>query len=422
VSLVKEPIYGLYYMLPFLPYRTMRDHFLEYPLGANVLTILVLCIFIGAILRGKRLPKSKLFWIWLLYGVYLYFSMWLGTAIGNAPAPLWLGDQNFLTWKDYMLIPLILAEAAMVIEDRKAIYRVVFITGAALLIIDRSALLESLTRTWTSFDEDKRSGGPLGFGSNQTGAFLAQFGVFFWGLAQFVQKWKWKVAVYGLVALTAVTTMYTFSRGAYLSFLVAAFLLGLLKDRKLLVLLGVFLLTWQTVVPTAVRERVTMTTNANGQLEASAQERVDLWTNAENSFMHSPIFGTGFATFQFGEHVDNLKDTHNWYVKVLVETGIIGFIFALLLLGQMTVASYRAFRHSSDPLCRGLGLGLLLAICSCMVANFFGDRWTYVEITGLLWVLVAAAIRAEQLEAVPTELETELTAPSAVKNPYLQYR
>jgi O-antigen ligase len=117
-----------------------------------------------------------------------------------------------------------------------------------------------------------------------------------------------------------------------------------------------------------------------------------------------------------------LKDTHNWYVKVLVETGIIGFIFALLLLGQMTVASYRAFRHSSDPLCRGLGLGLLLAICSCMVANFFGDRWTYVEITGLLWVLVAAAIRAEQLEAVPTELETELTAPSAVKNPYLQYR
>jgi hypothetical protein len=48
---------------------------------------------------------------------------------------------------------------------------------------------------------------------------------------------------------------------------------------------------------------------------------------------------------------------------------------------------------------RGLGLGLLLAICSSLVANCFGDRWTFLEITGPLFVLVAAAIRANQLTA-----------------------
>ncbi len=36
VSLGGKPLYGLYYMIPFLPYRTLRDHFLDYPLGANV--------------------------------------------------------------------------------------------------------------------------------------------------------------------------------------------------------------------------------------------------------------------------------------------------------------------------------------------------------------------------------------------------
>jgi len=36
-----------------------------------------------------------------------------------------------------------------------------------------------------------------------------------------------------------------------------------------------------------------------------------------------------------------------------------------------------------------------------MVANFFGDRWTYLEITGLLWVLVAAAARAFELATTP---------------------
>ena len=81
VSLGGKPLYGLYYMIPFIPYRTMRDHFLPYPLGENMLTILVLSVIVGAIIHGKRLPKSKLYIIWLVFGIYLYLSLWLGTAI-----------------------------------------------------------------------------------------------------------------------------------------------------------------------------------------------------------------------------------------------------------------------------------------------------------------------------------------------------
>jgi hypothetical protein len=75
VSLTGRPLLGLYYMIPFLPYRTMRDHFLEYPLGANVLTILVLCVIVGALIHGKSLPKSKLYPIWMTFGIYLYISI-----------------------------------------------------------------------------------------------------------------------------------------------------------------------------------------------------------------------------------------------------------------------------------------------------------------------------------------------------------
>lgn len=394
VSLGGRPLLGLYYMLPFLPYRLLRDHFIDYPLGANMMTILVLSVIIGALIRGKRLPKSRLYLIWFIFAIYLYLSMWIGVVLANAPAPIWLSDINFVTWKDYMVIPLVFIASGLVVEDRKAIINVVIITAISLLFIDRSCILESMTRTWTTFDEDKRGGGPLAYGSNQTAAFLAQFAMFFWGFAQFYKKYIYKLLCYGLVAATLFATMYTFSRGGYLAVLFSVLVLGLLKDRKLLLVLGAFLLTWQTVVPAPVRERVSMTENSNGQLEASAQERVDLWKNAEQSFIHSPIVGTGFATFQLGEHVDNLKDTHNWYIKVLVETGIVGIILAICLLQQLLLTSYHLFRHTADPLYQGLGLGLLLATCSCIVANFFGDRWTYLEITGLLWVLAGAAIRA----------------------------
>jgi putative inorganic carbon (HCO3(-)) transporter len=404
VSLGGRPLLGLYYAIPFLPYRTMRYHFLDYPLGANVLTILVIAIIVGALIHGKRLPKSKLYPIWLVLGMYLYVSMWIGTALGNAPSPLWLSDANFVTWKDYMLIPLVFVAAGLVIEDRKAVRTVVLITAFAVLFIDRSFLLESMTRSWANFDESKRDTGPLGYGSNQTAAFLAQFAIFFWGFTHFIKRKKLKLFGYGLVAITMFATMYTFSRGGYAAILFAVLVLGLLKDRKLLLLLGVFLLTWAAIVPTAVRQRVTMTESSNGQLEASAQERVVLWTNAEEAFLRSPLVGNGFATFQYGEHVDNLSDTHNWFVKVLVETGILGLIPVLFMLQQMLATSYRLMKQATDPLYRGLGLGLFVAICACMVANCFGDRWTYLEITGLLWVLVAAAIRATQFTLSSPEL------------------
>ncbi len=397
VSLTGRPLLGLYYMMPFLPYRTLRDHFLDYPLGGNVLTVLVIAVLIGALIHGKRLPKSTLYIIWLFFGIYLYLSMWLGTALGNGPPPLWITDLNFATWKDYMLIPLIFLATCMVVEDRKAVRTVVLLTAISLLFIDRSFLMETLSRSWSTFDENKRSSGPLGYGSNQTAAFLAQFAMFFWGLVQFLKRRKAKLLSYGLIAITLFGTMYTFSRGAYLAVLVSTFILGVLKDRKLLVLVGVFLLTWQTVVPAAVSERVNMTQDANGQLEASAQERVSLWEDAKTAIASDPIFGIGYATYQLTEHVDGLRDTHNWYVKVLVETGAIGFLIVLVLLQQLIVLPYRLFRRAEDPLYRGLGLGLFLAVCSCLIANCFGDRWTYLEINGLLWVLAGAAVRASDL-------------------------
>ena len=420
VSLLGRPLWGLYFSIPFLPYRAMRDHFVGYPLGVHMLSLLILAVIVGGLihgkrLRGRRLPKSKLYAIWLLFGIYLYFSMWLGAALGKAPPPVWLSDLNFLAWKDYMLVPLVFLATALVVEDRKSIRIIIILTALTLMVIARSAIMESSSRTWTNFDEDKRDVGPLAFGSNLTAAYLAQFAVFVWGILQFVKAKKYKLAGYGLVAATLFALMFTFSRGGYLAALFGVLVLGILKDRKLLAVIVVFLLTWQALVPTAVRQRVLMTKTAEGTLETSAQERVNLWKESWDSFVHSPIVGNGFATFQYGHHEANLRDTHNIFVKVMVETGIVGMIFFLLLLAQMLALSYRLFRRARDPLYRGLGLGLLIATCSCIVANCFGDRWTYLEISGQMWVLIGAGVSAISLDAPQpsSELTPNEMRPSA---------
>lgn len=422
-SLLGKPLYGFYYSIPFLPYRTLRDHLAAYPLGGNLLSLLILCVIVGALLAGKRLPKSKLYVLWLVFGAYLYVSMWFGALMGHAALPITSDEVTFATWKGYMLIPLLLVAASLVIEDRKAVRTTILLVAISVLIIDRSALMDSMSRTWTHFDESKRDGGPLGFaGANGLAAFLAQFSLFFWGFAQYLKRKKVRLLCYGLVALTTFATMYSFSRAAYIAVVLGALLLAVIKQRKLIPVIAVFLLTWQTVVPRAVTERVTMTKSSDGQLEASAQERVSLWTAAENSILSDPIFGTGYASYQLDSHTDGLRDTHNWYVKVMVETGIIGMILALAIVQQLWVTGYRLFRQAEDPMYKGLGLGMILCVAAAIVLNCFGDRWTYIEINGLLWVLTAASIRALSLKEVVPSAEHVGAGAAVPVNPYLAYR
>jgi len=424
VALLGRPLITFYFLIPLLPYETFREHLLDFPLGGNMLSFLVFSVVIGALLHGKRLPRSGIYTIWAIFGIYLYFSMWYGAMVGTVPLPLWITDKNFAMWKDYMLLPIVMVAGGLVIEDRKSVRTLIIIAAITLLVIDKGALQSSiLTRTMTHFDESKRDGGPLGFaGSNGLAAFLTQFAFFFWGFGQYLKRRKYKILCYTLVGITIFAAMYTFSRAAYIALVAITLLLGVLKDRKLIPAVVVFLFTWQTLVPTAVTERVTMTTSS-GQLDGSSNERVELWTAAEDSFLHSPVVGNGFATFAFGEHVDSLKDTHNWYVKVLVETGLIGLAIALALVWKILSLSWNLFRTSVDPLYKGLGLGLFLTICANLLLTFFGDRWTYLEINGLLWALLGAATRVYYLkeETAPVE-EVPQIASELVANPYLVMR
>jgi putative inorganic carbon (HCO3(-)) transporter len=96
-----------------------------------------------------------------------------------------------------------------------------------------------------------------------------------------------------------------------------------------------------------------------------------------------------------------------------------------MLLVQMLAAGYRIFRKAEDPLYQGLGLGFVVATCACIVTNCFGDRWTYIEITGLLWILAGACLRANQLMLLsPASDGTEANAerPAMSLAPHLEWR
>jgi hypothetical protein len=76
----------------------------------------------------------------------------------------------------------------------------------------------------------------------------------------------------------------------------------------------------------------------------------------------------------------------------------VGLLLFLLLLAKTFLTGYRLFRHARDPFLSSLGLGLAAWMVSAAIANFFGDRWMYLQIDGYLWVIAGLVSRGWLLE------------------------
>ena len=113
-------------------------------------------------------------------------------------------------------------------------------------------------------------------GTNGLAAFEAQFATFLLALAAFERRLLLRLGYYALSAFSVLCLMYSLSRGGYAALFAGCLFLGVVKQRKLLVLMTLFLLTWTLIVPQAVTERVSMTQQEGG-LDHSSELRLTLW-------------------------------------------------------------------------------------------------------------------------------------------------
>jgi putative inorganic carbon (HCO3(-)) transporter len=395
-----RPDIGIYYIVPLLPLQTLRYKLHEYPLGAHWIDLILLGVVIGLLRRGDSIFTKTPLRRWLLIlAVWSYFSLWQGAIFLNSPMPLWFNDVRLSDWKNYMVIFLLFFLVLASIRSVKQMQILLLVICLSMLALNRSYINTNRQRDFSAFSYDIRGEGSMGYaGVNGLAALEAQFSVFLLGLYSVHKKILPKIGYLLLLGTCLLSLTYTLSRGGYAAALVGAFFIGIVKNRKLVLLLLLFLFTWQTIVPNAVRERVFMTRDSSGQLDPSAGDRVTLWENAIEIIKGNAAIGTGFDTYKFMHAVGPYEDTHNYYVKAMLEMGIVGLIVFLGIISRMFAAGYSLFRTAlAEDFLRGMGLGLAGMVVTTMVANAFGDRWTYIEETGFMWVIAAMAIRGRMI-------------------------
>ncbi|HZU30938.1 MAG TPA: O-antigen ligase family protein [Candidatus Angelobacter sp.] len=424
LSLFWRPQAGLYFLIPLLPLQTIRYRLMDLPLGNKLIDILLLGVVLGSIFKGGfRFAKTPMNKLLLFFGLFCYVQLWRGSFFLNVDMPVSISDPRFSNWKNYMVMFILFAVVVSVIKEVKQIQIIILLMCLSVFAVDKGFHGTMSDRDLSHFSYEVRDGGPLGYaGVNGVATFEAEFMLFLLGMNAFQKRKSYKVATWLLVIFSGYCLLFSFSREAYVGILVGLLFLGLMKQRWVLLALAVFLLSWQTMVPTAVKERVLMTYDkSEQQLDTSAQDRVTLWNDAMDLFHQNPVIGAGFDTYQWQHRVGIYTDTHNYFLKVLVETGVTGLLFFLLVLAKASRQGIRLFTSAQDPFLKSLGLGFSLLMACVFVVNFFGDRWLYIEVNGFLWVLLACVVRGQMIEnqrlqeAIQPVTEFAVADPAAVQ-------
>jgi O-antigen ligase len=198
-----------------------------------------------------------------------------------------------------------------------------------------------------------------------------------------------RVAAIAALPVVVLALGYSYSRSSYLgagAVLVCFALRRLVKTGLwvglTLVLASAIGVSGTGLVPSTIADRVNETAGSGGGLDVSSALRVDLWSAAGRMIGDFPAFGVGYLGFNgrlpayFVQHVTNawyqpssqlhlLAHPHNFFLTVVVETGLVG----ALLLGALLVLVYRrVWRDYRDRRTwtaeAALMAGVGIAVCS----------------------------------------------------------
>ena len=397
--------WALLLITALIPLRNVVERLQAYPLGKDFIDILIFFVAVGwvsgAIFRREKfLERNPLNWICLLIVIYSFISLIQGSFYLNLPTILSTSDPRVQNWKNFCVLPFLFFLTFNNVKEEKWVWRTVLVICATMVVMDYY-LVQQISWYHNLVSRNKINGTFFYLGPNEVAAFYNQYTIILMSLFFSMKKSRLKLPLLALILTNLYCILFLFSRGAYLGLCLGMFFLFAVKKKALLVPLLFVVILWQAILPERVIERISETTNETGEFDASVQRRINIWNRSLELFGENPVTGIGYDVFP---HLGfDLGDTHNMYLRMLSEQGIIGFFLIVILLFIFLKEGLKLYRRGTDELSRGLGLGFALCIIVLVVNNIFGNRWSYMEVSSNLWIFAGLVSRMRVLSSQPNQ-------------------
>jgi len=247
------------------------------------------------------------------------------------------------------------------------------------------------------------------------------------GLFQFWHEKSKRLRVVALIAtsLNALGVALTFSRGAAVGFMlmiVLTFFLGYIKPRQMVVIsLGLVLLMQampQYGLRLATLEAPTRAASGGDETDLanaddSTKSRLTEMYSAALIFLDYPLVGVGpgMARYYYREYADRVglrvlnanRETHNLYLGIAAETGVLGLlcVLAILFVTLRDLARARRYWMESRPRLADTATGFMLAIISYLTTGIF-LHFAYIR---FFWAIMALACAVSYIARAEAPIE-----------------
>lgn len=235
-------------------------------------------------------------------------------------------------------------------------------------------------------------------------------------------KWR-KLVLMSCILLVAAALFYSYSRGAWLALIVGGASWWLIRKRLMVysfiaaIIIVIGLLFWvkkedrylqyahdyqTTIFHTDFGEHLISTYKLK---DVSTAERFYRWIAAVRMIKDSWLIGFGPNTFynNYKEYtvpayktwVSNNPDqstVHNYFLLTVVEQGIPGLLFFLVLVGTLFYYAQRLYFRAADPIYKSAALVAGSSIAMIMTVNFLSDLIETDKVGSLFYIYLALLV------------------------------
>ena len=184
--------------------------------------------------------------------------------------------------------------------------------------------------------------------------------------------------------------LYTLSRTSWLAAIPMLLTLTLLSPRRLMLMVGLatLMILGPLAFPKAVLDRYDYTFRAKvdrgeysiggARLDTSTSARLDSWKRGLQGWQERPLLGFGVTGFAF-------MDAQ--FVRVLVETGLIGLTAFLWLLWRVLRAARDVHRNVAGTKFEGLSMGYIAGLAAIVTHSIGANTFIIVRIMEPFWFM-----------------------------------
>jgi len=234
------------------------------------------------------------------------------------------------------------------------------------------------------------------FHPNPYGLYLSFIMILAYTLLHLKQKLWMQAALSALLVLSAMSLIFTYSRGAWIALLAAVAVVAILtRWRSALAGLGAIVL----VVVFAPQVLQRFADVAGTARQGSFWWRVDLWKKMVSLVGSHVFFGHGLGSFYF---FSKGWAAHNDYLRLAFETGVTGLALYLCCILSVGIFAVRQMRRQVDPLTYVISVAFVGILAGFLVASAVDNvvmmpvlQWYFWGLAGLVVALSKRGVRVE---------------------------